>query len=939
VKKAVAIAVTGIVLLIVSNIYYYRDTYFWQIDTQRHVLKKELLLCSDEIHGFFKKTQTNIMLLISPQELEIFFNDPGNAKETQKRFELLYNRYADYLKELRIYDQNGRCFSMRRGLNNTFVTSLETTTVTSSFLPQTTIDPSQHLLTYVQPLVGDKTVYGSVTFTLDIDAFFKSIFHSFNLDQYQFQWISSGHGDVIYCTLPITLQNELNDSKLYKNLRNGSSFDLIHTINISGKPTKVLTVMQPLSFKGGPYYVAFSFPTDLITISIARNTFMVALISLAILLGIVLLFSQFLKKRAKADKISKQNQDALRKMIYYLPAGILLIDHQQKIVSVNRAFLKIFDFEDEDLLVGHPIEDNLIFSNIKLINKDKFSDYSYKFVIQSGDNAETVIINEKIPYYLEQKRYLVDVYTEIPILSGGKSSPTEQRHAQTAFIANISHELRTPLNGIIGMSDLLSNSLLPPPETEMLGILKRSADTLLSLINDILDFSKIESGKFDIESIAFDLKAELENTIQGFTPLAKEKNLTLTYHIPFQLPVDFIGDPMRFRQVLNNLLSNAIKFTERGKIHVLVSKTQLLNGNSGLLFSVKDTGIGIDKEKQKYIFNSFYQADESSTRRYGGTGLGTTISKELVQMMGGEIWVNSPCDLSSDPDYPGSEFCFSLPFKSRKQTKNTSALDVRDFAQLRAIVVTDDALQVPTVTQNFTALKVDYRIMSPTQETIDLLRTTKRYHLLVVDNRSDFNGIEFLQEIFNHQLQKNFIILFQSSDTQKSNTNLAKRLGADAYLRKPIRLVVLRDFLMAHFPNIAEKSPALAPYFDSKSLKILVAEDNKLNQRVAHNLFKKIGFEIDIANDGAEAIEKVRAERYDIVFMDIFMPSLDGIEAVKALKSEGYGIPIIAMTASIDPYEKQRALAAGMDDYISKPARTDDILRMITKWCSKRGIQ
>jgi signal transduction histidine kinase/DNA-binding response OmpR family regulator len=937
VKKAIAIAVTGIVLLILSNIYYYRDTYFWQIDTQRHVLKKEILICSDEIDGFFKKSQTNVMLLISKQQLANFFRDPGNSKETQKRFELLYNRYAEYLTELRIYDQQGHRFSMRKGTNNTFVTTIETGTIDNSFTPKTTIDIQNKQILYAQPLVLDKEVYGGVEFSIDIDAFFKNVFHTFNLDHYQLQWITDVHGNILYNTLPVAFTKTPKDDKFLSNLRTGKSFDLIHRININGKSTKTLSIVQPLSFRGGQYFVVFSLPTDLITISIARNTFMMAIISLAIVLGIFFMFGRFLKKRAKSDRISKQNQEALRKMIYYLPAGILLIDHQQKIASVNRAFLKLFDFEDEDMLIGHPLEESLIFANIKLINKDKFSDYSYKYVVQNGELNETVVINEKIPYYLEQKRYLVDVYTEIPVIPGAKS-PTAQRHAQTAFIANISHELRTPLNGIIGMSDLLSNSPMPAAEAEMLGILKRSADTLLLLINDILDFSKIESGKFDIESIAFDIKAELESTIQGFVPMAKEKGIVLTYHIPVQLPNDFIGDPVRFRQVLNNLLSNAIKFTEKGKVHLLVSKTQLLNGNSGLLFSVKDTGIGIEKEKQKFIFNSFYQADESSTRKYGGTGLGTTISKELVQLMGGEIWVNSPCDLSTDPDYPGSEFCFSLPLKTRRQAKNANTHDVRDFAQLRAIVVTDDALQVQTISQNFTALKVDFRVLSPTQETIDLLRTTKRYHLVVVDNRPDFNGIEFMQELFNHQLQKNFIVLFQSSDSQRSNTNLAKRLGADAYLRKPIRLVVLRDFLVSHFPNIADKSGPVLPLAQPRPLKILVAEDNKLNQKVAQNLFKKIGYTIELANDGAEAVEKVKSQKYDIIFMDIFMPSLDGIEAVKAIKSIGIGCPIVAMTASIDPYEKQRALAAGMDDYISKPARSDDILRMITKWCNRTSM-
>lgn len=934
-KKAIAIALTGIVILVLSNIYYYRDTYFWQIDTQRHVLKKELLLCTDELDQSFKKVQTDVMLLLNKQELDDFFSNSAKADETTKRFELLYNRYSDFILEMSVVNTLGQSYTMRKGANNTVVTSIDRTESEMSFLPTTTILPSEGKILLSQPLATPTSVFGKVDFVINLDSFFRSVFHSFNLDQYQFQWIVSGNGEIVYSTLPLNDVVSHKPESFLTPLKKGKPFELTHQISVKGTPTDVLTVFQPLSFKGGSFFVAFSLPTDLITISIARNAFVVGTVSLIIVLGIMIIFVVFLRQRLKADKIAKLNQEALRKMIYYLPAGILLIDHNKKIVSVNRAFLKLFDFEDEDLVVGHPLEDNLVFSNIQLIGKEKYSDYSYKFNIKNGNNSETIILNEKIPYYLEQKRYLVDVYTEIPILEHKLAKSASTQHAQTAFIANISHELRTPLNGIIGMTDLLSQGLLPQSESDMIGILKRSADTLLSLINDILDFSKIESGKFDIESIPFDIKSELESTLEGFMPMAREKHINLTWHIPIALPTDFIGDPMRFRQVLNNLLSNALKFTEKGKVHVLVSKTRLLNGNQGLLFSVKDTGIGIAKEKQKFIFNSFYQADESSTRRFGGTGLGTTISKELVQLMGGEIWVTSPSDLSSDPEYPGSEFCFTLPLKSRKLAKIVNTSQIEDFHQLRAMLVTDDSLQVQIMSRNLTALKIDFRVMAPSQETIDLLRTTTRYHLVVIDNRPDFNGIDFLQELFNHQLHKNFIILFQSSDNQRSNTNLVKRLGADAYLRKPVRLVVLREFLFNHFPGLAHKHSHDSFLKDPSSVKILVAEDNRLNQRVAQNLFGKLGYHIDLANDGAEAIRLMKKKDYDIVFMDIYMPLMDGIEAVRTLKSNGVTCPIVAMTASNDQFERTRAMEVGMDDYISKPTRAEDILRMLAKWCNK----
>jgi CheY-like chemotaxis protein len=266
--------------------------------------------------------------------------------------------------------------------------------------------------------------------------------------------------------------------------------------------------------------------------------------------------------------------------------------------------------------------------------------------------------------------------------------------------------------------------------------------------------------------------------------------------------------------------------------------------------------------------------------------------------------------------------------------KSINVKEIKDYSQIKALIISDDALQVPTISRNFVSLKISFKILPPTQETIDLLRTSSKYHLLIIDNRPDFNGTDFLQTIFNHQLQKNFIILFQSSDTQKSNTMLVKRLGADAYLRKPVRLVVLRELLKKHFPGIVEKSIMSAKDWPDE-MRILVAEDNKLNQRVAQNLFSKIGFNIELANNGLEAIQKASESTYDIIFMDIFMPEMDGITAVKELKKKGIVVPIVAMTASTDDAEQSRAFEAGMDDYISKPVKADDLLRMLTKWCAK----
>lgn len=931
-RKAVIIAIVSVLSLILLNFYYYHDTYNWQIDTQKNVLKKELIICNDGLGQFFNKTQTNVLLLLTNQEMDQFFNDPGKAIETQKRIELLYNRYSDFLKELKVYNNQGLSFTLRKGSNNSYITNFEKTFIEDAFTSRIVLQPESNEIRYLQPLQIDSQIFGFVEFSIDMKCFFDAFMHNFNLEQYQFQWLIQPNGKIIYSSIDSVLLDE--DLKLVKEQLNKKvPFELVHMLKLKNEEVKVLSVFQPLNYYGEQQYLVFSLPTSLVTASIAKNSFLVGGITIIIILFIMIWFGFYMKKRSDQEKMMKLTQDALKKMIYYLPAGILLIDNNNKIAQVNRSFMSLFSIEDEDLMIGHQLSESILFENISLIEKVKYTDYSNKFVVKNRNDQEIVILNERIPFYLQSERFLVDVYTELPLLEQASKKTLDEREAKTTFIANISHELRTPLNGIIGMTDLLSHAKLGPNEADMLSIVRRSAHMLLSLINDILDFSKIESGKFDIESIPFDIKGEIEEAIDLFSPQAKQRKINLSWHHSVDLPPDFVGDPVRFRQILNNLISNALKFTEKGQVKLVISKTRALNGNPALLFAVRDTGIGIPIEKQKSIFRSFSQADESTTRRFGGTGLGTTISKELVNMMGGEIWVSSPCDLSSDPEYPGTEFCFTLPFKTRRQPKTIDLTKIKEFSQINALVITDDPLQVQIITRNLTALKIDFQIIPPSQETIDLLRTSHKYHLLIIDNRPDYSGMEFLHELFNHHLHKNHIILYQSSDNQKSNTNVVKRLGADAYLRKPVRFIVMRDFILKHFTYITGKAP-IAPIEWPDKLRILVAEDNILNQKVAQNIFKKIGFEIELANNGHEALDLVRTNEYNIIFMDIFMPGMDGLTAVKELKNMQNSCPVVAMTASNDQAEREKAFEAGMDDYISKPAKIEEILRMLTKWCS-----
>jgi signal transduction histidine kinase/DNA-binding response OmpR family regulator len=547
------------------------------------------------------------------------------------------------------------------------------------------------------------------------------------------------------------------------------------------------------------------------------------------------------------------------------------------------------------------------------------SAHGIRYIVIDVANQERVIFNDKIPFFLQSEKYFMESYHELT----SYLQPTEKSlHGfKSGFITNISHELRTPLNGIMGIVEMLVKSQnLPEHEKEMANLAKRSGETLMGIINDILDYSRLEGGKLEVESIPFNLKDEVDSLIKEFIPEAREKKIVITTDFTTPLPVDFIGDPVRLRQVISNLLNNAIKFTPFGTVQITSRTAKTVNGGPAILISIKDSGIGIKQEKLETIFEPFSQADQSLSRKFGGTGLGTTISKHLVLLMGGEISAKSPSGLSPDPQYPGAEISFTLPLKTRKYLKSLDFTGIYSYAQLKCLVISDDPLQVQVISRNFIALGLDFKVLPPTRETLDLLIRRDPVHLVVIDHRYDFNGIEFLQEMYNHHLHKDHLIILQSSDYQSSNTTIAHRLGADVYLRKPIQLSTLREFILSNFPDLLahEKEAILSV---PEALKIMVIEDNLLNQKVIRNLLRKIGYDITIVVSVHEAFEVLNDCEFDLILADFYIIQSASSSVIADMKSRNFKCPIVVMASSFDLNDDTRnaLLHSGVDDFLLKP--------------------
>ncbi len=760
--------------------------------------------------------------------------------------------------------------------------------------------------------------------------FFKSLIGYCDLSTNHLLWAIDKVGQVIYTSGgTANIPSTISFSNIGLIPEKGGAIK--HTINDGSSKVKVLSVFHPIEISQNIKYLVLSYPERSLAWVIVQDSFIYGIAAIIIIIILIVFFTKLLRNQSLEQERIRQSEMALTKVLHYLPTGIILIDKNRRIRQINKAAVKLFQLEDEDLVIGQEYGENLIFSKFRIKEKYQVSLQGKRYLVIDEHKNERLFYNDKIPFFLQTELYYLESFHELTSFINPEKSGLQG--FKPGFITNISHELRTPLTGLLGMIDMLTGSPnLSEHEKEISVLAKRSGEILMSLINDILDFSRMESGKLEIESIPFNLKEEIDSLIKEFLPQAREKKIIITTSFNDPLPGDFIGDPVRLRQVISNLLNNAIKFTPFGTVQIATCQAKTLNGGPAIMFCIKDSGIGIKNEKLQEIFEPFSQADPSLNRHYGGTGLGTTISKQLVLLMGGEIFAKSPSGLSSDPEYPGAEICFTLPLKTRRVSKNLDFSGIFSFAQIKCLIVTDDSIEVHTLTRNLIALKVDFTVLPPSRETIETLRKKNSFNMVVIDHRYDLNGIDFLQEMHNHQVHNNYLVILQSSDYISSNTSIAHRLGADVYLRKPIPIGTLKDFLFNNFPKLLvhERNAALPL---PEQIRILVIEDNKLNQKVARNLFRKIGYETNIVNSIESASGIIEKGGIDVIFLEfsILQAARHTIASDIKITNAGCRLVVMASTTEINDDTRNFLLQNGIDGFLIKPFNTEQITDMLFK--------
>lgn len=937
-RKILILVYSAFLIILAVNYFYYKNLYDKQIAYIINLLDKQVQtvgLTVDSANTWFSSDLNQISY---KEDFSKFFTNTESQFTAKERMKLFFSKYHEIVTGIKYCDNNRNEFTLKSDDNGDWLEQPFILHAQATIYPQEKLIEENQRYNYYLPVLKNTETIGNLVVTIDFKKYFKSVFSEFNLKDYQWQWVVTNTGEVAYDNSQYKVEYSQLD-KITRSLAAGSVANIIHNAKINGKKEEIISSYYSTQLLQRDLGLVFSAPTTFFQRFLILHSLFIVIITLILIQVIIFIFWKYIKNQKSEMEGLRTSEKMLFKLIEEMPVGVIVHNKSREILKANKVAAAQYSYSSDSEMKGKIFPESSLTAENDYYSRNLGSSFNpEQFVIIKKEIGEVVLYRYSIPVQFMGEEGTMEILIDVTMLESARQQEAKANEAKSEFLARMSYEIRTPLNGIIGMTDVLRKFHLTPDIKEIVALLHRSTEVLLSIINDILDFSRIESGKMILDEIPFNLREE----ITYCTDLAKTNipsgDLKLISKVDDNVPESIIGDPYRLRQILSNLIYHSLRNTERGEVHL---KCRLKNNKDGIVtleFDILDTGHSFDSASLKKIFGYYVNIETHKVKSNDDTEFGTILSKQLVELMGGELSAVSPSGLSGDL---GTKVTFTIhTYSNDRQVKDLSLEKLKTFDRIKTLVITGNQNRDEEILGALHRLGLNVTITTFQRSTVNQIKANQnfpeeKYSLVIIFDDEEFNGFDAARSIWENKLSHNFIMLMISSNDKKGNFLNCITLGIDHYLIKPFDISELLGTIKNSFPFLEDK-PAPAEIGTTRTdISILIIEDNKMNQNVIGKLLSSLGYSFELADDGWAGYLIAKSKRFDLIFMDLIMPEMDGYESAQRILKVDKTVLIVAFTADNLPETRRKAELAGIKDFVSKPVRIDELKKLFAKYFKK----
>lgn len=939
-KRILILVYSAFLLIMIANYFYYKSLYNKQINYIVELLDRQVQIVGHSVDSTNNGFISDLNRICYAENLSSFFTDPLNQSSAKEAMKTFFSKYNEFVTGVKLYDNNKNEFTLKKDDNGDWLEQPYTLHKQGEIFKMEKPVREDKKFSYYLPVIDkvSKETIGNLVVTVDYQKYFKALFAEFNLKDYQWQWVVSDSGEIVYDNNPNeVVYSQLN--KITRGLAAGSIDNIMHKATVNGRNISLLSSYYSTQLLSRDLGIVFSAPTNKFQKYIIRNSLLIVLGTLLLIQAIIFLFIRFVKTQKAEMGRLKTSEKMLFKLIEEMPVGVIVHNKSREILKANKVAAAQYSYQSETEMKGKLFPDTSLPGESDYYSKNLGGSFNPdQFVIIKKEIGEIVLYRNSIQVMFMGEEATMEILIDITMLESARKKEEKANEAKSEFLARMSYEIRTPLNGIIGMTDVLKKHNLSDEVRDIVSLLHRSTEVLLSIIDDILDFSRIESGKMILDEVPFNLREEINYCTDLARTNIPANDINFTFTVEENVPKSIIGDPYRVRQILTNLINHAVRNTEKGEIRM---KCMLKDNKDGIIklgFEIADTGRSFDKASLKKIFGDFVNIEAKKIRTNDDSEFGTILARQLVELMGGELTAVSPSGISGDH---GIKVSFTIStYSNDRQIKNLSLENIKAFDRVKTLVITGNQNRDEEILGALHRLGLTVTITSYQRSTVDQIKAnlsypSEKYNLVIIFDDADFNGFEAARALWDNKLSSSFIMLMISSNDKKGNYLNCLTLGIDHYLIKPFDVSELLSIIKNSFPFLEDKISGVEMGSVRTDINILIIEDNKMNQNVIGTMLKSLGYSYELADDGWEGYQITKNKKFDLIFMDLIMPEMDGFESAQRILKIDKSVLIVAFTADNMPETKRKAELSGIKDFISKPVRVEELKRLFARYFKK----